>query len=711
MTALSDNKALREGYRRHLAGDRQKAAQIYAEVLTANPENADAWHLSGVLAHQRGRTDDAEQLLRLALKFRPADPSFETNLAAVLLAAGKAEEAETVCRRVLQIEPDRHDAMLHLGTALRQLERYHEGLAVCRKAAKRMPHDPQLLCNLGALFTDTGQLHEALQVLKLAHSLNPRLPQICLNLGSVQRQLGLFEEAAVSLSQATELAPDLAEAATNLANLLLELGQPEQALAEFRRALRLNPNSPSALSGLGQGLQVLGRWNDAMAAFDQACALPLARGRSSARQRILSNRMYCASLVPGLTRSQVCALHSEWGRHLESVTVPVSHPPTDQPDRRLRVGYVSPDFRRHATMKFFLPFFMAHDRENFEFICYSENARTDDVSQQVQELADHWRLTCGVCDAQMVQMILEDQIDILVDLAGHTAGNRLTVFAARPAPIQVSFLGYPNTTGLTRIDYLLTDNVREDSSSAAFFTEQLVAMPHGACCFDAGTSAPDLSEPPVLRNGHVTLGSTHRLEKLSPQCLRLWADVMKLVPSARLLILRDVLGSSEVIRQNLLRQLAEAGIDLDRTDLRWDVPGNHLEVYSEIDIVLDVFPWPSGTTAYEAMWMGVPVPAVYAHSACSGAAASFLRFCGADELIARSPEHYVRLVAALAENTAELSRFRHSLRNQMAATVCNAKQFALDLEQAYSAMWRRRCGLCTPGSQLTLIERTEDVLV
>lgn len=709
MAITSIQRKLNHGYQRHIAGDTQTAAQTYAEILTSDPTNADAWHLSGLIAFQKKQFANAEKLIRLALKYSPSEIAYQANLAAVLLGLGKSADAEQTCRQILQREPNDSNALKHLGTALRKLERPQEAVEVFRAALRKNPTDADLLCNLGAVLNDTGHVQEALTTLVKARMLKETQAEIHLNLGAVLRQMRQPDDAMKSLDRAIQLAPGLAEAYTNRANLFLETNRPEQAISDYQRALEINPHSIAALSGLGHSLPILGHWEQAMEAV--RLASQIAGGTScsdsamtsSLRRRIMSNLMYCASLTPGLTRSEVFDMHVHWAAFIESAVTAFEHPPGADPKKRLRIGYVSPDFRRHPTMRFFLPFYETHDRSRFEIYCYSECASGDETTKRVQAAATGWRNTYGVSDQQLAEQIHADQIDVLVDLAGHTAGNRLPSFAFRPAPVQVSFLGYPNTTGMSRMDYLLVDTIRESSDTAAFFTEELVAMPHGACCFQptGGSLAP--AEPPVLKNDFITLGSTHRLEKLSSQCVRLWAAVMERIPEARLLLIRDVLGSSDRLRGRLLQQLREAGIDLQRVDLQWEIPANHLEIYANIDILLDVFPWPSGTTVYEAMWMGVPMPAIANALTCSRASASCLHHVGYPDLIASTDEQYFCILADLAADHERLSDLRRSLRTQMQRTVCNGEQFSRDLESVFQAMWRRHCGMTVEDSGLPLI--------
>ena len=271
-----------------------------------------------------------------------------------------------------------------------------------------------------------------------------------------------------------------------------------------------------------------------------------------------------------------------------------------------------------------------------------------------------------------------------MDLAGHTAGNRLPVFAAKPARIQVSGIGYPNTTGLTRIDFFLTDAIRETDSTSQFFTEQPVYLPHGACCFEAPSELP-VAPSPHQDNGYITFGSAHRLEKMSPDCLALWGKILERVPDSQLLIFRDVLATPST-RTRLLQQLRRSGVDTDRVNMAWKLPINHLDIYARFDILLDVFPWGSGATAYESMWMGVPLPTIAGDRGSCRATASMMHQCGLPELFADSADEYVNLVASLAADCDRLQQLRESIRPAMLQTVCNGGRFANDIEEVFVAM-------------------------
>ena len=377
----------------------------------------------------------------------------------------------------------------------------------------------------------------------------------------------------------------------------------------------------------------------------------------------------------------------QWGQKIESETPELTHDNDRKIDRPLRIGYVSPDFRGHATMKFLLPLLQAHTKSRFQLYFYSQAAKQDATTDAVRELSDSWCQTRELSDDQFTNRIQQDDIDILVDLAGHTADNRLAVFARRPAPVQVSFLGYPFTTGLSRIDYYLTDNIRDPQSADSLFVEELVRLPHGGCCFQPGDRL-EVGPLPLLSNGFITLGSTHRPEKITGATLKVWGQILTQLPKAKLLMFRDVFRS-ESLRDQTLQRMMAAGINPLQVTFGWELPDPHLRIYDNIDILLDVFPWGSGTTGFDAMWMGVPIPTIAGDRSSSRGAASLVHHSGFPELAAGSSDDYVAVVCKLAVDSDRLQHLRTNLRTAMETTVCNAAQFAADVENAYQRMWRR----------------------
>jgi len=685
MSAVANRNAdkLSDAIACHQAGDLPTALRAYSEILASDPGNADAWHLSGLASNALGDFANGEQLIRRAIELKPTENVYQSNLAAVLLKQKRHEEAETLCRRVLRRDGRHASATNLLGSVLRRQGRFHESLDAYLNAVS-IDASARSLCNLSTALIDVGRIQEAHSALMQARNLAPDKPQVHLNLGTVYRMLRRFPEAAESLQQAEYLDPNCAELHVNKGNLFQETGQVVEAIASFQKAIAIDSSLPSAVSGLGRSLQQIGLWKEALEAN------LLAKDLDPTSPQFYSSYLYSTTLSPLLSIEQVVQEHIAWGRQTEADT-PVCELSVDATENRiLRIGYVSPDIRHHATMRFLMPLLEAHDRSVFRIYCYSETSMEDSVTESVKQIVDGWCSTRGLTDDQLASQIQQDKIDILVDLAGHTADNRLPVFARKPAPVQASFLGYPTTTGLNRIDYFLTDAVREPPPAKQFFSETPVFMPHGAACYRASDS-PDIVPPPCLQNGYITFGATHRVEKLSPRTLQVWELVMAMLPTSRLLIFRDVL-KSESLRDSLRQQLTDVGINTKRVTFEWEMPTPYLQVYSKFDIMLDVFPWGSGTIAYDAMIMGVPIPTIAGDRGGCRTTASLMHHCGFPELATDSVDGYLAIVRQLARNPARLVELRNSIRPAMESTVCNGSQFAHDIEDAYRHMWRAYLG-------------------
>jgi len=403
-----------------------------------------------------------------------------------------------------------------------------------------------------------------------------------------------------------------------------------------------------------------------------------------------SNLLFCMNYDPEVHPDAVFAEHCEWGRLHGQTPPPAPHANDRNPDRRLRIGYVSPDFRSHALVRYFEPVLTHHDPVKVETYCYAEVAVPDDTTRRLEKIPHHWLSTCKLSDAALAKRIRDDRIDILVDLAGHTAGNRLLAMAQKPAPIQATWLGYINTTGLPAIDYRFSDSVLDPPNSVVRDTEQLVRLPGGFCCFGAPGDAPDVGPLPAIGRGFMTFGSLNNSFKLNNKVYDLWARVLKALPTSRLLMFRDTLTTTA--REQLRREFEDRGVASDRLDLRqWSGAPGYLEVYNEIDVCLDTFPFTGGVTTCEALWMGVPVVSLAGARPMGRHSASLLARVGLSDWAVQTQQQYVDKALGAAHDLEALAKIRAVLRERMTATVCNAKQVTKELEDAYRAMWQRWC--------------------
>jgi protein O-GlcNAc transferase len=714
-----------QGLAHHQAGRLAEAESCYRRMLAAQPNHADALNMLGVLAHQMGRPDLAVVLIRQAIDKNETNPAYYSNLGYALRHQGQLPEAIAAARQAIRLKPDLAAAHFHLGCALYDQGQLDAAAAAYREAVLIDPAQADAYCNLGNVLRDQGKLDEVVAACRQAIRLNPGLAAAHCNLGAALQGQGKLDEAIAAYGLAIGLKPDMAEGFYNLGSALYDQGNLDDAITAYRQALRLKPDYAEAYSNLGCALRDQDRLDEAVGACREAIGLKpqyaeahmnlggalyehgkLAEAIAACRQAIALKPNYAAwsshllmiqNYDERLSATTSFEAHRDWDeRHGRGGPWPVAYGNVRSVGRRLKVGYVSPDFRQHSVAHFLEPLLRNHVRNEIEVFCYAEVSWPDAVTERFMQLADHWVTTVGMSDEAVAERIGSDRIDILVDLAGHTASghaakSRLLVFARKPAPIQVTWLGYPNTTGLTAIDYRLVDAVTDPEGEAdALASETLVRLPGGFLCYGGHDGAPAPGPAPCLATGTVTFGSFNSPPKLSAATLDAWAQVLARLPQARLL-LKGKPFADAATRALYLGRLAERGVAPERVELAaWLPDQSHLALYDHIDIALDPFPYNGTTTTCQALWMGVPAVALRGDRHASRVGASLLTQIGLTDLIADSVEAYVETAVALAGDPARLADLRHSLRPLMAASpLCDAAGFARKIEQAYRTMWQR----------------------
>ena len=650
------DKLLTAALAHHRSGNLAEAAPLYGKILRIQPRHAAALHLLGAVAFQQGRTDEAGELAVRALAAKPEFPEALVNLGMVRRALGRLEEALDCFERALGLQPAYPDALNSLGLTLHALGRVGEAVDRYRQALRLRPDYPDALNNLGNARYALGDLEAAVASFRQALRVRPGFVDALINLGNALKDLGQAGEALVRYREALAFAPGMSLALNNLGNLFKDQGRIEEAVAHYRQALELRPDYADALSNL----------------------------------------LFTLNCSDALSPQALFAEHVRLGGHLEARATAAPPPAAaGDPGRRRRIGYVSPDFRIHSVSWFFLPLLEAHDRAAVETFCYADVMVPDVMTGRLRALADHWLSTVGLSDEALAARIRADGIDILVDLAGHTAHNRLAVFARRPAPVQASWLGYPNTTGLRSIGYRLVDAVTDPEGEAdALATETLIRLEGGFLCYRPPAEAPEPGPPPSLESGIVTFGSFNNPAKLSESTLDLWAELLKRLPAARLLLKGQSFGDAGTAAITRER-FAGRGVDGGRLELvaRIADAAGHLGAYRRLDIALDPIPYNGTTTTCEALWMGVPVVTLLGDRHAGRVGASLLGALGLGELVGRDREGYLGIAAALAADPARLAALRSGLRARMAGSrLCDAPAFARAVEAAYRAMVGRRQG-------------------
>jgi len=596
---------------------------------------------------------------------------------------GRPLDAAALAETLTEQFPEHPFGWRALGALLREQRRCAEAVPALRRAAE-LTGDAESYNDLGVALQEAGELEQAEASLRAALQRKPSLAEAHANLGRLCHAAGRLAEAKASLRAALSIRPDLAEAHNTLAAALLDGRQLDEAEAACRRAIELNPLYADAYTMLGCILSRAGRLAEAESCFQRT--LKLKPDDLAAHSNLLLNRCYDARLS---ALDSVQAARG-YGRR---AAARVSHRYTNwapPPPQNLRVGLVSGDLCQHPV-GYFLDALLSHlDGQRLTLHAYPTQPSVDALTERLRARLGAWTPLYGHSDEAAARIIHGDGIHVLIDLAGHTAHNRLPVFAYKPAPVQVSWLGYFATTGVAEIDYLLADPVSVPPEHQGHFSETIWYLPDTRLCFTAPQDAPAVAPLPALANGFVTFGSFQNLTKLNDEVLALWAKVLAAVPTARLRLQNTELGDAE-LRQHLAARLGQAGIAAERVSLHTPGPrGAYLAAHAEVDLILDTFPFPGGTTTCEALYMGVPTLTLAGDRLIGRQGASLLAAVGLRQWIAQTTDDYVDKALAFAHDLPALAALRASLRERvLASPLFDAPRFARHFEDALWAMWRR----------------------
>jgi predicted O-linked N-acetylglucosamine transferase (SPINDLY family) len=640
-------------------GHFEDAVASYRRALAVRPGYALAhanlvdMMLSRAAKHQgAGRLAEARAIYAEALAEVPDDADAMHRLGLGLAALGEKQEAVRLLARAVALKPENLDHLRAQASLLRELSRYTDAEPVLQQVIARGPSRADAHNDLGLVYFGLRRLEQAVESFRTAIRIDPSFPAPRVNLGVVLEQMARSEEAAEAYRRAIDLDPNLAEAYNNLARLLTEQDKRDEAVAIYRRALEIGPHA-RIHSNLIFAMDEDDRTSPADARAERQRWYETNRARDAARFRTWSN--------------------------------------SRDSDRKLRIGYVSADFCLHSSSFMFVPLIAGHDRSLFEAVCYSETRREDDRTALFRASASDWRTSLGMSDPALAHLIREDGIDILVDLSGHTAGNRLPVFTAKPAPVQVTVFA-AHGTGIPEIDYLLADPVLVTTEERQWFAEQVVDLP----CFqtyEAPSGLPEVGPLPAASHGAITFGCLNRFSKVSDRVLAAWARILSGCPGSRLL-LKDRVFSDEAVCRATLARLARQGIQPERVVLQGATPSReHLAAHGAVDLALDPFPINGGISTLEALWMGAPVLTQYGDRAAVGrVGASILGALGLTELVARNDDDYVARALRLAGDRRTLAELRRGLRSRMrACSVGNPALYVAAVEAILRAAWRRWC--------------------
>jgi len=604
--------------------------------------------------------------------------------------SGDLIAAESLCQSVLAVQPGNLEALFMAGTIAFQRSRLDEALKLFKHAALQAPTIAAIHNNIGTTLKLLRRPEEATAVFRRAVELQSDYAVAWFNLGSIELENGHTGKAEEAFRRCLEHDPDHAEACNKLGEILADKSDYLKALSFFKKSEALYPDSPILCNNLGNLLKFMGRAEDAVNYYTKATDI-LGDDPSPFSNKLLC--MLCAALR---TPEETFAEHRKWGKcfadkFLDSIP---KHGNDQSPDRPLKVGYVSRDFRAHPVAFFIEPILASHDHSRISVYTYLDLPQSDAITGQLRQHVENWRDITGITDDDVAEQVRRDEIDILVDLGGHTAYNRLLVFARKPAPVQVTWLGYAATTGLLSIDYRITDEKADPTGmTEAYHSETLYRLPDSFLCYRPAVNAPDVGHLPAGEKKRITFAAFNHLAKLSHEAVAVWSRILAEVPGSHLAIKAQGLHHPDM--QEEMRDLfSKHGISADRLELHGKLPGiySHLELFNQVDISLDTFPYNGTTTTCESLWMGVPVITLAGSSHVSRVGVSILTSVGLQDMIATGIDDYVARAVSLAGNPELLNLLRANLRKMMLRSpLLDTAGFTRNLEAAYRAMWKQWC--------------------
>ena len=746
--------AFQEGFQHQGAGRFSDAERIYKKILEINPHHAHSLHMMGLMAFDRGSYEAAEELMRQAIGEQDNFALFHGSLGNALKAQKKYDDAIIHYTRALELKPDFVDCLSNLGSVFLNLGKKAEASELFEKAVAINPKHFISWNNLGAIALEEAKYDDARKYYERAIEAKADFAEAHKNLGLLLKQIGDLKEATVYFRNAIKYRPDYVDAMSDLANvlrdqnqydeakkyyelvasmrldgyalsniasILKQQGRVDEAIPFYERALALTPGNFEMLNNLGTAQSSIGKFKEAVTTYKEAIKIEPSQGGMFSnlgvalkslgqldesleylqraivltpnQSHIYSNLLLTMVYAPFVSPEDLMATAVKFGEIVAPLRREKLFLNSQVTNRKLKIGYVSPDFYNHAVHYFFEPLLLLHNRSQFEIYAYSNTQIEDHVTERIKSKMDHWRDIRFVDNAEVADMIEKDQIDILVDLSGHTGSNRLLVFAIKPAPVQVSWLGYPATTGMKTMDYRITDVYAEPEGMTEHLNvEKLYRLPDVFCCYQPHENSPAIIDhPPFEDNGFITFGCFNNFSKVTDDVMKVWARVLERVPDSRLLIEIAGIHESE-FRSDVLKRLERAGLPVERVLLEPRKPSNQFTLYNKIDMALDPFPCNGGTTSFDTLWMGVPFVTLEGRHFVSRMGVTILTNAGLKELVARDADEYVGIAADLANDRSRLKAMRQGLREKTAASpLMDQQRFVRNMEAAYHEMWKTWC--------------------
>ncbi len=744
-------EALQTAISHHVAGRLAVAEQIYRQITEQLPQHPDAWHLLGVIAQQVGQLPTSLELIDRAIAITDRQAAYHSNRGETLRQMGRLPEAEQALRRAIELDPVAADALNNLGLLLNNQGRFTAAIEMLNRAIACRPQFPEALNNRGLALRAVGKSDTALADFRRAIELRPNFADAHHNLGTELHRLRRLDEAGVAYRAALAINPNYVDALNALALAVHEQAQFAEAEALLRRALAIRPQFTDALANLGLILIGQRRFAESRDAFEAARQLEplrskhavglalahagldeLVAARDCARRateldprdtdawqqlgnmslglgdvsaaiaafqqavelspkspQLHSSYLFMQLYDPAMTPARLAELAAEYDRRHVQPLLPREPRPIVSRDanRPLRIGFVSSDLREHPVAYFMTGVLEQLDRTQFTTYCYSDHRRDDPWAQRLQRAAGVWHVVDQRSDDELAQLIRADQIDILIDLAGHSVPNRLPVFARRPAPVQATWMGYAGTTGSSAFDFLIADRWLIPAGDEGCYSERIMRLPESNVCMTF-TDLPPVAPPPSLQSGRFTFGSFLNPAKLTPLTYDLWSRALNELPDSRLLLKFRGLHEPQVA-ERICGALVERGVDRARIELRGHTPLREMLVeYGEIDMALDTFPYTGGTTTMYALAMGVPLVTLPGQTMVSRQSLAVLEWLGLNEWVATSAEDYVNKIVALARDPARLAEMRQAIRPRIfASSLGDPQRFIGGFQNALRQMW------------------------
>ena len=673
---------LSQAFELYSTGRPELASEMYQRILTRAPESALAWNNLGNSRVQLRDYAGAEACYRRAVGVDPGFNEAFTNLGTLLNLLRRFEESLEAYQKSILLKPDQPRIWLAIGQLLSKMGKVDESIEAYRRGLEQAPGEAWALNNLGSLLMNKGRMAEALELFDRAIAANGNYCEAHNNKGLALDLSGRAHESIAPFQKAAELSPKSALIRSNMGNAYFRAGQLDEAIKSYEKAIELDPNYALGHYNLGTAFKESGLMEQALGEYQKASEL--APDDASAG----SNLLYTMHFSPETDLATLLKAHRAWNDIHGAKTREKRRTKWNvdtNPNRPLRVGFVSPDFRLHPVGRFFKPLIARFDRSKIQSVCYSDTLNPDDITRDIRSSAAEWRETTGMTHEALADQIVNDGIDILVDLTMHMAGNRMLLFALKPAPVQVTWLAYCSTTGLETMDYRISDpHMDPPGRWEKHYSEMTVRLPRTYWCYEAPAMAPEVGELPAATAGIFTFGCLNNISKINDGVLDAWSEILQNTPNSRL-ILHVRKGEAQRV---MLERFARRGIEARRIEFADILPfGDYLALHHRIDLALDPFPYNGGTTTCDALWMGVPVATLAGDRPMGRAGASLLANIGLENLIFNNVKEYVKMVTVTAGRPDELAMLRKTLRQRMLnSPLMDADVFVRDFSELLVAL-------------------------